>query len=341
MTPTIPIVLLTGFLGSGKTTVLNRWLQQRQDMALLINELGKEGIDQHLTAKAGVPVTLMAGGCLCCVLQGSLSTTLRNLYMARQGGQIPAFNRIIIETTGIAEPFGVLGVLQQDRWLAKRFHWQSVVTVVDAVAGSDALAAYPEALEQVTTTNVLLLSKTDVATDQQTHALVDSLRGLNASATVLHSADDQADSRLLDRTFPRHACRIVGAPVLLQQDTPSASPLISPSTHQSGVGPQFQTASLRWTKALPYAVINAALLDLIERAGDPLLRLKGLLRCEGLDGPLMVQHTAKQPLSLSPLGHWPDDDQDSRLVIIGRHNDPDWAQQHTAELERLVNGLIH
>ena len=99
----LPVVVLSGFLGSGKTTLLNRWLRERQDLAVIINELGDIGIDQHLTRESRVPVTLLSGGCLCCVIQGSLSTTLRNLFMARKNGELPAFSTLVLETTGDLE----------------------------------------------------------------------------------------------------------------------------------------------------------------------------------------------------------------------------------------------
>ena len=142
----IPVVVLTGFLGSGKTTLLNRWLNERHDVALIINELGDIGIDQHLTGTDGVSVSLLAGGCLCCVIQGSLSSTLRNLFMARKNGEIPAFTTVVIETSGAADPFGVVAPLEQDPWLRKRFVCQSVLTVVDTSAGAEAITEHPEAV---------------------------------------------------------------------------------------------------------------------------------------------------------------------------------------------------
>ena len=138
MTAPIPLVVLTGFLGSGKTTLLNRWLDQRGDLAVVINELGEIGIDKDLGRRVGAPISLLAGGCVCCAVQGTLRTTLRNLYMARAGGDLPPFSTVLLETTGAADPFGVTAVLEQDAWLRKRFTLRSILTTVDTVAGEAA-----------------------------------------------------------------------------------------------------------------------------------------------------------------------------------------------------------
>lgn len=160
MTAPIPLVVLTGLLGSGKTTLLNRWLDQRGDLAVIINELGEIGIDKDLARRVGAPISLLAGGCVCCAVQGTLRTTLR-----------------------------------------------SILTTVDTVAGEAALRRHPEALEQVTAADQLLLTKTNRATAAQRGALVDALGRLNPRAEVLDA--ERADAGLLDRDFPRQ-CRITG-----------------------------------------------------------------------------------------------------------------------------------
>ncbi|WP_040297476.1 CobW family GTP-binding protein [Alcanivorax hongdengensis] len=329
----IPVVLLTGFLGSGKTTLLNHWLGERQDLALIINELGDIGIDQHLTQGADVPVTLMAGGCLCCVIQGSLSSTLRNLYMARQGGDVPAFSTVVIETTGAADPFNVLAVLEQDPWLKKRFVWQSVITVVDAVTGSEALARHPEVLEQVTAADQLVISKSDRISAQALADFQQRLQGLNAGAPQTVAEHGRAPASLLDRAFPRR-CRVTGmfSPVAAPPAL-ATSAVAAPSRHD------LYSASLRWPGQLSWALWQAALAQLASECGETLVRVKGLLKVDALDGPLLVQWVGGETPALSPLTLWPDADTDSRLVLITRHPDPAYPQQMLAHWQTLLTLL--
>ncbi|MFP1683098.1 CobW family GTP-binding protein [Alloalcanivorax sp. C16-1] len=319
--PPIPLVVLTGFLGSGKTTLLNRWLGQRGDLAVVINELGDIGIDQDLARRVGAPISLLAGGCVCCAVQGTLRTTLRNLYMARAGADLPPFSLVLLETTGAADPFGVTAVLEQDAWLRKRFRLRSVLTTVDGVAGEAALARHPEALEQVTAADVLLLTKTDrVGADGATHdhrALIEQLRRLNPRAEVGEAASATAD--LLDRDFPRQ-CRITGA--LAPAGPPAPGDALAPAAPLAGPGHRLHPAGLRWRGPIPYDRLQEALAALRDSAGDELVRLKGLVAIEKLDGPLLIQAVTGQPLEMAPLPAWPDGDDDSRLVVIAAGDDP-------------------
>ncbi|MGB1408487.1 CobW family GTP-binding protein [Alloalcanivorax venustensis] len=310
MTAPIPLVVLTGFLGSGKTTLLNRWLDQRGDLAVVINELGEIGIDKDLARRVGAPISLLAGGCVCCAVQGTLRTTLRNLYMARAGGDLPPFSAVLLETTGAADPFGVTAVLEQDAWLRKRFTLRSILTTVDTVAGEAALARFPEALEQVTAADQLLLTKTDRATAAQRGALVDALRRLNPRAGVDDAAS--ADAGLLDRDFPRQ-CRITGA-------LAPAGALATLAPRPERRGHHLHPSGLRWRGRIAYDRLQEALAALRAEAGDELVRLKGLA-IDKLDGPLLIQAVAGQAVEVAPLPAWPGGDEDSRLVVIAAGED--------------------
>ncbi len=311
MTAPIPLVVLTGFLGSGKTTLLNRWLDQRGDLAVVINELGEIGVDRDLARRVGAPISLLAGGCVCCAVQGTLRTTLRNLYMARAGGDLPPFSAVLLETTGAADPFGVTAVLEQDAWLRKRFTLRSILTTVDTVAGEAALARFPEALEQVTAADQLLLTKTDRATAAQRGALVDALRRLNPRAGVDDAAS--ADAGLLDRDFPRQ-CRITGA-------LAPAGAVATLAPRPERRGHHLHPSGLRWRGRIAYDRLQEALAALRAEAGDELVRLKGLVAIDKLDGPLLIQGVAGQPVEVAPLPAWPGGDEDSRLVVIATGED--------------------
>ena len=328
MTAPIPLVVLTGFLGSGKTTLLNRWLDQRGDLAVIINELGEIGIDKDLARQVGAPVSLLAGGCVCCAVQGTLRTTLRNLYMARAGGDLPPFSTVLLETTGAADPFGVTAVLEQDAWLRKRFTLRSILTTVDTVAGEAALRRHPEALEQVTAADQLLLTKTDRATAAQRVALAEALARLNPRAGVLDA--ERADAGLLDRDFPRQ-CRITGT-LAPAGAVATLAPRPEPRGHH------LHPAGLRWRGRIAYDRLQEALTALRAEAGDELVRLKGLVAIDKLDGPLLIQAVAGQPVEVAPLPAWPGGDDDSRLVVIAVGEDTG-APARWLENWRLYLGL--
>ncbi len=331
----IPVVVLTGFLGSGKTTQLNAWLAQRQDMAVLINELGDIGIDQLLTQKTGVPVTLLAGGCVCCVVQGSLSSTLRNLFMARKNGEIPVFSRVVLETTGAAEPSGVLAPLEQDPWLKKRFYCQSVLTVVDVAVGVASIQRHPECLEQIQAADLLLLSRTDRVDAGALAEFAQQLQSLNPSA---EQCPTPAPAELLDREF-EHRCRITGSLTLSAPDALSLSPATSVVAPSSSSRHQLYSASLIWPHRLSWQHWQAALQQLGGQCGEALVRVKGLLQVEGLDGPLLVQWVGTADPELTPMNRWPDDDVRTRLVLIVRHQNADFARQQMAHWESLLEQL--
>ncbi|AFT71292.1 Cobalamin synthesis protein/P47K family protein [Alloalcanivorax dieselolei B5] len=331
----LPVVVLTGFLGSGKTTVLNHWLSRRDDLAVIINELGQVGIDQALVGETSVPVSLLAGGCVCCTVQGSLRTTLRNLFMARAAGDVPRFSTVLVETTGAADPFGVTSVLEQDPWLRRHFQLRSVITTVDARSGMAGLSRHPEVIEQVRAADVLLLTKADQVEAEQRGPLEAALAELNPGAERRWSEQGRVEPTLLNRGFPRR-CRVTGQ--LSAVADPAVPPLAAASLASRH---RFHAADLRWRGAVDYFALQSLWADLLEQCGPHLVRLKALVAVDKLDGPLLVQGVGGQPLEMSPLPSWPGDDDDSRLVLITDGDDPAFPGQCLAAFRTALDRIRH
>src|ERR1700732_4937440 len=182
----IPVTLLTGFLGSGKTTVLNHVLKQPEmaATAVIVNEFGEIGIDHLLVEKATDDVVLMQSGCLCCTIRGDIAETLVNLFVDPAKGRIPGFERVVIETTGLADPAPILHALMSDPIVAERYMIDGGVTTVDAVNGGDTLDRQIEAVKQAAVADRLLLTKCDLATPEARMALEARLKALNPTAKL-------------------------------------------------------------------------------------------------------------------------------------------------------------
>lgn len=180
----LPISVLTGFLGSGKTTLLSRLIRDPRmaRTAVIINEFGEVGLDHLLVAKADENTVLMDSGCLCCTIRSDLADTLRDLYLRRLRDEVPPFDRVVIETTGLADPAPILHTLMTDPVVAARFRLDGVVTTVDAVHGMDQLDRQEESLKQAAVADRLVLTKTDIAAPAEVARLKARLKALNPAA---------------------------------------------------------------------------------------------------------------------------------------------------------------
>jgi G3E family GTPase len=185
--PPFDLVVVTGFLGAGKTTLLNRLLRDPalSDTLVLINEFGSVGLDHHLVERVDGDMLVMTSGCLCCSIRGDLIATLEDALRARDNGRMSPFTRVLIETTGLADPAPVLHTVMAHPYLRLRFRLQAVVTLVDAVVGDATLDAHQEAVKQVAMADRLVLSKADLAGD--TAPLEARLRRLNPGAPLFRA----------------------------------------------------------------------------------------------------------------------------------------------------------
>lgn len=194
-----PVSVLTGFLGSGKTTLLQRLLHHpgMARTAVVINEFGEVGLDHLLIAKASENMVVMDSGCVCCTIRGDLVDTLRDLFLKRVKGVIPEYDRVVVETTGLADPAPIIHTLMSDPLLAARFRLDGVISTVDAVHGADQLDRNPESVKQAAVADRIVLTKTDVATPPATAELLKRLAAINPAAPVLPAAFGAVDPALL------------------------------------------------------------------------------------------------------------------------------------------------
>ena len=204
MTSRIPVSVLTGFLGSGKTTLLSRLVRDpaMAKAAVIINEFGEIGLDHLLVEKADENTVLMESGCLCCTMRSDIIETLRDLDSRRSRGEVPDFDRVVIETTGLADPAPILHTIMTDPLVAGRFCLAGVVATVDAVLGLQQLARHEESLKQAALADCLVITKADIAEPDEVATLQARLKQLNPGAEQVVSQSSGLDPSLFFSTGP-------------------------------------------------------------------------------------------------------------------------------------------
>jgi len=321
----IRVDVLTGFLGSGKTTLLRRLLEAGAltDTAFLINEFADLPLDGMLLHGAGRRIGVFAGSCVCCAVDGALKDALGDLLARRDSGELPPFRRILIETSGIAEPAPVLATILNDGFLQARLTPGRIIATLDATSAEQSLAEYPEALAQLAAADALVLTKADL-TDADPAALWERLGWLNPLATRLDGRLDAAALAGLLATMP-------AGPI-------SALPATSyvPPDHQTGPRHGVQACRLHWPEPVDWPGFSLWLSSLLHRHGDRVLRVKGLLRLHGAEenGALLIQAVRH---AVHPPEHLPDIPAPSGadIVVIARDIDPALLQRSFAAFQGL------
>ena len=342
----IPVAVLTGFLGSGKTTLLGRLLKSPEfaRTAVIINEFGDVGLDHDLIETSEESFVELQTGCLCCAVRGDLVLTLEDMLRRRDEGRVARFERIVIETSGLADPAPILHALMSDAGLSQRLELAGVVATVDVVNGLATLGKHPESVKQVAVADRLILTKTDLP-QAEPAGLSAQLAILNPSATQIRASFGEIDpARLFDmglRASPRSGRDV---PAWLGLDVHghvhgSGHAPGHPHERDSRGGHDAQISCFAILREQPLHAITLTLLleVLAEHCGGDLLRLKGIVNvAESPDRPAVihgVQHVFHPPAWLD---RWPSDDRRTRLVCIVRDIPRGWIEALIAALEAEV-----
>lgn len=318
MAEAAPLTVLTGFLGAGKTTLLNA-LVRRPEMkgtAVLVNEFGEIGLDHILMEKVEDTTILLPSGCLCCAIQGDLSRALRDLLPRVQSGEI---HRVVVETTGLADPAPIVQQLMGDISVALRYRLDGIVTVVDAVHAMGQFDAHAEAVRQVAMADRIVLSKTDLAGDLA--PLYARMRQLNPGAPVVIAARGVVEpADILECGLFDTSGKIGDVRKWLDEAAFAAVPAgpRDPNRHDAHI----HSFCLTYDKPLHWQGVGTCLEMLIGTRGESLLRVKGILNLVGQERPVAihgVQHMFHEPVLLE---RWPEGDpRTSRIVFITRDLD--------------------
>jgi G3E family GTPase len=333
----LPAALLTGFLGSGKTTLLNRILQDPRlaETAVAINEFGETALDQHFIDHGEDKTVVMANGCLCCTVSGDLDDAVMRIFTRRQSGELPRFKRLIIETSGIADPAPILQALLNNPLMSRLFRIDNVVTTVDGVFGRRQLEDNPEAIKQVALADRLVVTKPDLADPAEHDMLCAALRRLNATAPIVTARDGAVDvDALFSSLFFDPATDVSAVADFLAQYAAGAAH--DHAHHETAPHYAGAIATLCLTAEAPLAwdAFRAWLHRIKIRRADNLLRVKGILNIAGEAQPIVIQgvhHVFHDPVALK---RWPDDDRRSRLVFITRDLAADELRRSWDELTR-------
>jgi len=327
-----PVNLVTGFLGSGKTTLLKRMLRSPAlaDTAVLINEFGEVGLDHELIERIDDNMVLLQSGCLCCTIRGELADAIRKLDERRASGAIPPYRRIVIESTGLADPLPILTTITADPVLRHHYRLGLVITTVDAVNGMSQLDRQPESRKQAAVADRLVVTKTDLASNDVVLALVARLRRINPAAPLLRAAEQRLDpEELIGRDLFDLATKT--QEVRRWFDEEAAQSAFSPHRHehghphdhdrQSAHDPNRHDDDIRafsfiFDDAIDWTPFGLWLSMLLHRHGDSILRVKGLLNIEGEAAPVAVHGVQQLVHAPVHLEAWPSADRRTRIVFI-------------------------
>ncbi|MDH4189420.1 MAG: GTP-binding protein [Betaproteobacteria bacterium] len=304
----LPVILLTGFLGSGKTLLLNALLASPgyANTAVVVNEFGEIGLDHLLVQASTDNIVLLEAGCLCCTIADSLHETLADLHFRRQRGEIPPFERVVIETTGLADPAPILNTLLGNKLITAHFRLTAVVVTADAMHAIADIGRHRELLKQIAVADRLVITKRDLATEQQVSDLKQRLQQLNPGAEIFAS---RRGANALAAFAPDHASPARGIPA-----PPAHHPAHDVDRHDAHIRAHCVVldAAVSWSG---YAAWTRLMVDTL---GERLLRCKGVLEISDRGEVVFVQGVQRVFHTPERLPGWPDADHRPRLVCITR-----------------------
>lgn len=325
----IPVTLITGFLGSGKTTLISKLLKHpdMRRVAVVINEVGEIGIDHDLVTMSSENITLLANGCICCSVRTDLQETLRDLFAQRRVGEVFDFDRVIVETTGLADPAPVVQTLASDTLLEAQYRLDGLITLVDGVLGLGQIQDQTEAVKQIAIADKVFITKSDLADAPTLQALREAIGALNPRASIDTLVNGEIEPHALmalglaSARAGQQTLRFLGEALdgSASTDAPEGGRYLAQAaaTHDRSV----RTVSLRFKQPFQWASFSAALELLSTLRGPDLLRVKGIVNVDGKPVVVQgVQHIFHTPVELD---RWPSADTDSRLVFITRNIEAD------------------
>jgi G3E family GTPase len=356
----VPVTILTGFLGSGKTTVLNYLLRQPElrGVVAIINEFGEVGLDHLLVETSEERFALLDNGCICCSVREDLVQTLKDLKARCATGSMPAFHRVLVETTGLADPVPVLHTLMTSPDLLDEYRIDGIVATVDAINGGRTLSAHPEAVKQLAVADRILMTKVDLADPEDVASLMHRIGTINPTATVLRASngavdasslldaglfDPQARSRDVAAWFEAAAIAAAGSGEGSAHhhhhcDDPDCDHAAVPHAHDA----QISSFSLIISEPIRWAAFSQWLEYVAALKGDDLLRFNGLVNVAEIPGgPVVVhgvQHVFHPPIEMK---NWPSADRSTRLVFIVRNIPREIIERTLTKFAAISREAIH
>ena len=329
----LPVTIITGFLGSGKTTVLSHWLEHPmfQRVSVIVNEFGQAGLDQRVLRQIEEKTVLLSGGCACCNIRDDLVKELAAMIDSRDRGELDV-DRVVIETTGLADPAPILFSIMTDSVLRHHYQVDCVVTCLDAVNGSFQLEHTSESVKQIATADKVLLTKTDLAKEEEVPALIERVEEINPSAVILKTDMGEIDPELVlsEEGLPRRERPEIA------EAMKKCPAIVLPRKHESLV----RSISIGFTGSLSWAAFGLWLSALLYAHGEKIYRVKGLLDT-GEGGPVLingVQHIIHPPRHLE---NWGGEERRSELVFIMKDIDPEVILDSLQAFQRILGAKAH